>query len=68
MFKEYDLFILSKEIPDDNSVPIGSRGVVLMTLSQFPFVYEVEFLDAEGMNIGDKVTYTLSEENMTKIF
>ena len=66
MYSEYDCFVLTKKIPNDTFVDVGKCGVVLMVLSNFPPIYEVEFVDNEGRNIGD-TTYALSEEYMSPL-
>jgi len=65
MYNEYDCFLLTKQIPNDTFVEVGTCGVILMILNDSPPVYEVEFGDGKGGNIGNK-TYTLSEEYMQK--
>jgi len=64
MFNEYETFRLSRELPDDNTIPVGTRGVVLMVLGGSPYEYEVEFPDGSGGNLGKSLTYTISEEFM----
>lgn len=64
MFKEYDTFRLKRMITNDDSVPLGTIGVVLIVLNSFPRVYEVEFPDGKGGNLGKEVTYTVSEDFM----
>ena len=66
MYNEYDCFFLMKHIPEDAFVDVGTCGVVLMVLSDSPPVYEVEFCDGKGGNIGNR-TYSLSEEYMTPV-
>ncbi len=63
MFNEYDCIKLKKKIPNDDCVDVGTSGVILLILNCSPPVYEVEFTDSEGNNIGEK-TYTLTEEYM----
>ena len=60
LFKEYDPFRLSKSIADE-TLPVGTLGVVLMVLSDAPAAYEVEFLDSSGQNLGRQPTFTLDE-------
>lgn len=63
MFNDYDTFVLTRET-DDGSVPAGTVGVVLMVLGGVPCAYEVEFPDGDGGNLGDEMTYTISEKMM----
>ncbi len=63
-FREYDVFRLVKPICGDDSVPLGSRGVVLMILGGNPIEYEVEFPDGTGGNLGTSTTYTIKETQM----
>ena len=64
MFKEHDIFILSKALHDD-SVPLGATGVVLMVFPAESPAYEVEFPDDKGGNLGKSPTYTITGEYMT---
>ena len=66
MFKEYDCFVLMKEIPNEPNIKIGMRGVILMVFGGEPCAYEVEFVDTNGFNIGSEITFTLSEDYMQK--
>jgi hypothetical protein len=63
MFNEYETFRLTRPLPD-NSIPVGTRGVVLMVFEGPPLAYEVEFPDGKGGNFGKAMTYTLTEEFM----
>jgi hypothetical protein len=63
MYDEYDTFILAKEL-EDNTIKKGTRGVVLMILDTSPYTYEVEFPDDKGGNIGENMTYTITEQFM----
>ena len=63
IYKEHDCFILTKKIPNEDFVDVGTRGTVLMILSHLPPVYEVEFVTDEGRNFGNR-TYTITEEFM----
>lgn len=63
MFYEYDTFRLRRPVPDE-SVPVGTVGVVLMVHDAAAGVYEVEFPTDEGENLGAESTYSLSEESM----
>lgn len=63
MFKEYETFRLSKRL-SDNSVPVGTRGVVLMILDKNKPKYEVEFPDEAGGNLGITMTYTIDQDFM----
>jgi hypothetical protein len=63
MFNEYDLFRLRKSLPNE-SIPIGTQGVVLMVFEGSPRAYEVEFPDGEGGNLGNAITYTITEDFM----
>ena len=62
-FSEYDSFKLAKALHDE-SVPLGTKGVVLMVLGGEPPAYEVEFPDDRGGNLGDAPTYTITDEYM----
>jgi hypothetical protein len=64
VFNELDIFILSKSLRD-GSVPLGTRGVVLMVFDAEPPAYEVEFPDGKGGNLGESPTYTITGEYMT---
>lgn len=63
MFNDYDIFVLTQEL-EDRSVPIGTVGVVLMVLGGTPCAYEVEFPDGEGGNLGNEISYTITEDSM----
>jgi len=63
MFREYDTFRLTKPIPGEQ-IAVGSTGVVLMVFVGDTPRYEVEFLDANGRNIGTSPTHTLAEDFM----
>ncbi len=63
MFDEYDTFRLTKLIPGQ-PLPVGSIGVVLMVFTGTTPDYEVEFTDANGKNIGNSLTHTISEDYM----
>lgn len=63
MFNDYDTFVLTRQT-DDDSVPIGTIGVVLMVFGGNPCAYEVEFPNGKGGNLGFEVTYTLKEDSM----
>ena len=63
MFREYDIFTLAKQIPGED-IPVGARGVVLMVFTEPRRAYEVEFVDANGRNLGSRATFTLNEEYM----
>ena len=58
MYDEYETFHLIKELTD-NSIPVGTLGVVLMVLDND--TYEVEFPDGKGGNLGKDMTYTITE-------
>ena len=64
MFNEYDTFLLSQQLPDD-SIPVGTCGVVLMVFEVDPCAYEVEFPDGKGGNLGKSMTYTITDEFMS---
>jgi hypothetical protein len=66
MFSEYEVFELVNSVQDD-SVPTGSRGVVLMVFEGDVVSYEVEFPDGEGGNLGNEVTYTITESQMKRV-
>jgi hypothetical protein len=63
MFRDYDMFRLTHSIPDD-SIPVGSIGVVLMVFDGDSPAYEVEFPDGFGGNLGKYPTHTVSEAFM----
>ncbi len=62
-FNDYDTFILAKPLADP-TVPVGTRGVVLMTLGGEPAVYEVEFPNGNGGNLGKDISYTITVDHM----
>ena len=64
MFQEYDTFVLKRELP---SVPVGTVGVILMVFDGSPLSYEVEFPNGQGGNLGDEITYTLTEDFMGRV-
>jgi hypothetical protein len=66
MFTEYASFRLKRKLPDE-SIPVGSRGVVMMVFQGNPRAYEVEFPDGKGGNLGRAFTYTITEEFMDPI-
>ena len=61
MFREYETFALTQELP---GIPDGTVGVVLMVFGGTPCSYEVEFPDGQGSNLGDQITYTVTENYM----
>lgn len=63
-FRKYEPFRLAKPL-DDSTIPVMSRGVVLEVFGGSPCQYEVEFPDCEGGNLGNSLTYTISEDQMT---
>ena len=63
MYNEYDTFILAEPLTD-TTIPVGTRGVVLMVLGGVPPSYEVEFPDGKGGNLGNDVSYTISARYM----
>ncbi len=63
MFHEYDTFRLSQTLPDE-SIHVGTRGVVLFVFGGTPCKYEVEFPDGKGGNLGNSLTYTIGEDSM----
>jgi len=66
MFENYDCFRLTKAL-EDESVPLGTLGVVLMVFHKNPVAYEVEFPDDHGVNKGASMTYTITEDFMEPI-
>ncbi len=60
MFKEYDTFLLKQPI-QHLTIPVGSKGVVLIVHKATPPAYEVEFADSEGRTLG---IVTLTDEFM----
>ena len=67
MFKLYDIFRLKKKIEDED-IPVGSTGTVLMIYEDNPPAYEVEFVDENGRNIGNSTkTFTLTEDCLEPI-
>lgn len=64
MFKEYDTFVLIKPLAD-LTIPVGTRGVVLIVFPGDKNHYEVEFPDFKGRNLGMSITYTLAEDCMS---
>jgi hypothetical protein len=66
MFNEYDSFRLRKPLPD-GSIPVGSRGVILVAFAGQPRSYEVEFPDGQGSNLGKSISYTITEDFMSHI-
>ena len=63
-FEQYECFALSRSIPGDDSIAIGTVGVVLEIYGGSPCAYEVEFPDGRGGNLGAQTTYALTEELM----
>lgn len=63
MYNEYDTFILAKPLTD-TTIPVGTRGVVLMVLGGEPTAYEVEFPDGQGGNLGKEISYTITANHM----
>jgi hypothetical protein len=64
MFNEFDTFRLSKPLADDDTVPVGSRGVILTVYGGCPCAYEVEFPNGEAGNLGRESTYAITDEFM----
>ena len=60
-FKKYDSFHLKRNL-DDKLVPLGTHGVVLEVFEGSEKHYEVEFPYGTGSNLGDDLTYTISED------
>jgi hypothetical protein len=65
MFVEHECFILDKKIPNEDDIQAGETGVVLIVYDTG--VYEVEFVNDKGCNIGSKPTFTLAEDYMAKL-
>jgi hypothetical protein len=65
-FEEHENFELTVPIRD-SGIPAGAIGVVLLVLSDSPPVYEVEFCDDDGFNLGQSLTYTLEECKMKPV-
>jgi hypothetical protein len=65
-FAEYDVFVLARELAD-KSVPIGTHGVVLLVFDGDFRAYEVEFPDGNGGNLGNSLTYTLTDDDMAAV-
>ena len=63
MFDEYDTFFLVQPIAD-TTILVGTRGVVLMVHAGDPTVYEVEFPNGKGVNLGKEITYAVTAEYM----
>jgi Domain of unknown function (DUF4926) len=55
MFKEYDCFRLRKALPNE-SLQVGTIGVILMVFDSPSRAYEVEFPDGTGGNLGTQLT------------
>lgn len=66
MFNEYDYFRLRRLLPNE-SIPLGTRGVVLMVFDDPSRAYEVEFPDGKGGNLGSAMTFTVTEEFMEPV-
>ncbi len=66
MFSEYDSFRLRRLLPNE-AIPLGTRGVVLMVLDGPSRAYEVEFPDGKGGNLGNAMTFTVTEEFMEPV-
>lgn len=66
-FEQFNCFSLSKSIPGDDSIAIGTVGVVLEVFGGSPYAYEVEFPDEQGGNLGKHVTYTLTEDYLQTV-
>jgi len=60
MFQEYDVVVLKTNIPEI-SVPVATRGTVLIVYSSPLKAYEVEFFDKAGDSLG---TFTIEEVNL----
>ena len=63
MFHQYDCFELARPI-DGEVLPVGIIGVVLEVFDEETGVYEVEFVDKQGFNLGSKPTFTLTVASM----
>ncbi len=63
MFDEYDTFLLAQPLTD-TTIPVGTRGVVLIVHGGEPSAYEVEFPDGKGGNLGEEISYTITAEFM----
>ncbi len=64
MFTEYEIFSLTRELP---GIVIGTTGVVLMVFGGTPCSYVVEFPDGYGGNLGEEMTYTVTEDYMKRM-
>ena len=68
MFNDYDCFRLVKPL-DDETIPVGTVGVVLMVFEGHPCHYLVEFPDDSGGNMGQSESgvYTIGEDYMLPV-
>ena len=62
MLNEYDSVRLRKSL-QNNKVPLGSKGVVLMVYADPKPGYEVEFFDISGKSLG---TFTTEGDHLEK--
>jgi hypothetical protein len=63
-FNEFDAFRLSKPLPDDDTIPVGTRGFVLTIYGGCPCAYEVEFPNGEAGNLGKESTDSITDDFM----
>lgn len=61
MLKEYDVVRL-QSATSVVSVPVGTRGTILIVYNDTPPAYEVEFVDDLGGSLG---TFTMKESDLS---
>lgn len=61
--KEYDTIVLKTPLAG-TSIPIGTRGVILMVFESPSKAYEVEFIDTAKKSLG---TFTVREEQLEPV-
>ena len=60
MLSEYDVVRL-RSSTSAVSIPVGTRGTILIVYDDSPIAYEVEFVDDLGSSLG---TFTLQEDDL----
>ncbi len=50
-YKEYEIVTLSEPL-SNSTIPVGTRGVVVMVYENVPTYYEVEFVNESNETIG----------------
>ena len=58
--QEYDTIVLKRPLTD-TTIPVGTKGVILMVFDDPSEAYEVEFVDSCNRSLG---TFTVSDDDI----